>query len=251
MKTMVLHTKARLVYDDAVQRLRVEARSGAPREIALADPLVVVAGFTGRDAAAVERHIAELGAMGVPRPERVPALYPVPNWLLRPHGDTVQVAGRETSGEVEPVLIRTSDGDLYVTVGSDHTDRRIERESFQLAKQVCPKVIGDVAWPFVDVEEQWDELVLESRAGEEGRLYQRDVAGTLLSVADVLELTAGRVPQTNGRELVVFLGTVPMKGEVRADPRFAARLEDPVHGRSLTCGYEVEVIDVPTEVMAG
>ena len=37
----------------------------------------------------------------------------------------IQVLGDDTSGEVEPVLMGASDR-LWVTVGADHTDRKVE-----------------------------------------------------------------------------------------------------------------------------
>ena len=40
--------------------------------LTLAIDQMVIAGWTGRDAAAIEHHIAELTAIGVPRPSSVP-----------------------------------------------------------------------------------------------------------------------------------------------------------------------------------
>ena len=43
--------------------------------LALDPDRLVVAGWTGRDAAAVEHHIEELAALGVARPSTVPVFY--------------------------------------------------------------------------------------------------------------------------------------------------------------------------------
>ncbi len=43
---------------------------------------LVIAGWTGRDAAAIEHHIEELEAIGVPRPSSVPLYYRVGAGLL-------------------------------------------------------------------------------------------------------------------------------------------------------------------------
>src|SRR5258706_16458621 len=46
---------------------------GAPRRIEITT--LVIAGWTGRDKAAVEHHIAELAAIGVKRPRSTPCFY--------------------------------------------------------------------------------------------------------------------------------------------------------------------------------
>ena len=82
---------------------------------------LVVAGWAGRDRDAIEHHIEELAAIGVPRPSAVPLYYRVAaNQLIQ--DETVQVVGGESSGEVE-VFGVTVDGELYLSVASDHTVR--------------------------------------------------------------------------------------------------------------------------------
>src|SRR2546421_12241729 len=46
---------------------------GVPRGIEIT--ALVIAGWTGRDRAAVEHHIAELAAIGVKRPRAIPCFY--------------------------------------------------------------------------------------------------------------------------------------------------------------------------------
>src|SRR5689334_6226062 len=63
----------------------------------------IIAGWTGRDRHAVEHHIAELKALGVPPPSRIPVFYRVSaSRLTTARG----IEGTATStGEVEPVLL--------------------------------------------------------------------------------------------------------------------------------------------------
>src|SRR5512135_3744348 len=75
------------------------------------------AAWAGRDSAAVEAHIRELEALGVPRPSRTPLFYRVASSLLTT-SDSIQVLGDDTSGEVEFVIVRSGDG-LWVGLGSD------------------------------------------------------------------------------------------------------------------------------------
>src|SRR6185369_7877834 len=110
---------------------------GAPVE--LSPRQLVVAGWTGRDSAAIEHHIHELAAIGVPRPSSVPLYYRLAASLLT-QAPQIEVLGPGSSGEVEPVLLRAG-GRWWLTVGSDHTDREAERAGVALSKQLCPKPI--------------------------------------------------------------------------------------------------------------
>ena len=95
--------------------------------VTLEGPELIVIGFSGRDGALVERHISELAALGVPRPPQVPMVWKLPSRLLL-QGDHVTVDSDATSGEAEPVLI-VRGKDHFLAVGSDHTDRELERMS--------------------------------------------------------------------------------------------------------------------------
>ena len=127
----------------------------------------MIAGWTGRDVAALKHHIEELKAIGVQPPSKVPLYYRVAASLLT-QAETIQVLGDDTSGEAEPVLVGTADR-LWVTVGADHTDRKLESYGVAHSKQVCPKVIGRTAWRFEDVEPHWDQLILRSFIEEGGK----------------------------------------------------------------------------------
>jgi hypothetical protein len=82
---------------------------------------LIVAGWTGRDEAALRHHIEELAAIGVPRPSSVPVFYR--NSVLNlTQSSVLEVLGPDTSGEVEPVIVALGN-QLCLTIGSDHTDR--------------------------------------------------------------------------------------------------------------------------------
>ena len=101
---------------------------------------LVVAGWTGRNTAALEAHIKELEAVGVKRPKSVPIFYRNAVSLLTT-ADDIQVMGDKSSGEVEFVLYALDDG-MWVGVGSDHTDRQAETINVTLSKQMCAKPVG-------------------------------------------------------------------------------------------------------------
>src|SRR5437660_10383278 len=80
---------------------------------------LIIAGWTGRDRAEVEQHIAELEAVGVKRPVAIPCFYRLGANLLT-KAPSIDVTGRHSSGEAEVVLLSLAGG-LDVGVGSDHT----------------------------------------------------------------------------------------------------------------------------------
>lgn len=204
---------------------------GASAELRLTDgstgrPLVVrprcviLAGYTGRDQEQVRRHIEELREQGIPAPERTPETYTV-------DAGGLQVGGRLTpgegwsSGEVEFVLFETAGG-LFVGVGSDHTDREIERVSFVDSKRAFPKVIAADVWPVAALESLWDQLVIRSWISSAGArtLYQESALSAILEPEALLRLVRA---DERGDGLVLFSGTVPSL--VQAPQTGACRFE--------------------------
>ena len=103
--------------------LTLESRGGrSPVAFDVSD--FVIAGWAGRNREAMEHHIRELEALGVARPAATPTYYRVAAARLTTAG-LIEDAGTAGSGEVEALLV-AKDGRLYVGVGSDHTDRKVE-----------------------------------------------------------------------------------------------------------------------------
>ena len=142
---------------------------------------LVVAGWTGRDSAAVEHHVRELEALGVAPPSTVPLYYRVAASLLG-HARAIEVVGGDTSGEAEPLLVRAADGALWLGVASDHTDRALESRSVALSKQICAKPCARGLWRFDDVAERLDALELRAWIAEDAALVDApgDAAGWTL-----------------------------------------------------------------------
>lgn len=177
---------------------------GSGEVVELTDYVAVVAGYTGRDAAAVQHHIDELAAQGIAPPEQVPMFYPVDAALVTQQEDC-EVGSSGTCGECEPVLVR-ADGRLFLAVGSDHTDRDLERESVALSKAACVKPVSRMAIE-VTADLSWDDLHL--RSWVDGVLYQESAMASLRVPTETLALWEA-APQTG--DLVMFAGTVPILG---------------------------------------
>ena len=195
---------------------------------------LVIAGWTGRDEAALRNHIRELEELGVKPPKSTPIFYRVAADLLTT-GNEIQVSGPDTSGEVEFVLLAKRDG-LWVTVGSDHTDRKAETIGVSLSKQLCAKPIGKDAWRYDDVKDHWERLLLRSWA--DGELYQEGPVTAMRSPEDLLS----RYPLKAG--WVMFCGTLAAKGGIRPAKVFRMELEDPVRSSKLAHEYRITVLPV-------
>lgn len=223
-----------------LRMLKHSAGRREPVDFKVAD--LVIAGWTGRDMAALQHHVDELKAIGVKPPTSVPLFYRVDRGLLTTEG-AIDVVGPETSGEVETVIF--SAGGLWVGLGSDHTDRAAEAYSVALSKQLCRKVVAPELWRFDEVAPHWDRLILRSHAvaGGKRRLYQEGPTAVLRDPRDLMERFTGR-----GASLpdgtVMFCGTQPAIGGIAAADRFEMELEDPVLGRSLSCAYDIRALPV-------
>ncbi|HZD65472.1 MAG TPA: DUF2848 family protein [Acidimicrobiales bacterium] len=177
--------------------------------LAMAPGRLVVAGYTGRDQAAVDAHIDELAAIGVPPPPSVPAFYELDPALVTTE-EAVEVRGAATSGEVEPVLVRHR-GRWFLGVGSDHTDRDLERQDIVAAKAACPKPLAPAVLALPGGLDALDWDAVEVWAQVDGEDYQR---GTLAALRRPLELLARLTEHAgeDGADLVVYAGTLPLLG---------------------------------------
>lgn len=202
----------------------------------------VIAGWTGRDPVAVEKHIVELELLGVKRPASTPIFYRVSAARLTTL-DNIEVSGDASSGEVEFVLV-ASGGNLFVGVGSDHTDRQVETYNVTVSKQMCDKPVAPVLWPMQDVASHWDRLILRSYITENGArtLYQEGEVSGMLTPADLLARYGSGGKLADGT--LMFCGTFAAKGGIRPSPRFEFELEDPVLGRKISHAYGMTSLPV-------
>lgn len=191
----------------------------------------IVAGWTGRDRDAVEKHMAELEAVGVPRPSSAPVFYRVSASRLTT-APAIESTG-SSSGEVEPVLLQHG-GELWVGAGSDHTDREVEAYSVAVSKQLCDKPITRDFWSFDDVAAHWDELVLRSWIDGDV-LYQEGALSGLMKPEDLMPKAE---PQLADGTLM-FCGTLAAIGGIRPAREFRYELADPVLDRTIRGRYEM------------
>ena len=218
----------------------LEAR-GARTPLRLSITQAVIAGWTGRDPVARDKHIAELEAIGIARPASTPIYYRVAAARLTT-ADRIEVSGAESSGEVEFVLIGAASR-ILVGVGSDHTDRKVEAYGITVSKQMCDKPMAPVLWELDEVIGHWDQLILRAFAviGGARVLYQQGTLDGMLAVDELVQrgFDGGGLPEG----CALFGGTFAAKGGIRPASRFEFELDDPVLTRSIRHGYDV--IELP------
>ena len=205
---------------------------------------LVIAGWTGRDQAAVQKHIRELAELGVAPPARTPIFYRVGASLITT-GSEVDVMGTDSTGEVEAVLLN-HDGQWWAGVGSDHTDRKAEAVGVTLSKQLCPKPLAPSLWRFDAIAGHWDELILRSYAVSEGEqtLYQQGPVTAMRNPRDLVALYEESSGQTFASATAMFCGTLPARNGIRWAGEFVIELEDPVLQRKITHSYACRALPV-------
>jgi hypothetical protein len=215
---------------------------GATVPLTLPIDQAVIAGWTGRDPVARDKHIAELEAIGIARPATTPIYYRCSARRLTLE-DSIEVCGNDSSGEVEFLLIGWQ-GRILVGLASDHTDRKVESYSVTVSKQMCDKPVASTLWELEDVIGHWDKMILRSWAWINGRreLYQEGTLDAMLPVQTLLDkgFEGGKLPDG----CAMFGGTFAAKGGIRPADRFEYEFEDPVLKRTIRHAYDVITLPV-------
>lgn len=199
---------------------------------------LTVAGWTGRDTAAVQHHIDELATLGVAPPSQVPLFYRVSRSLLTKDSE-IEVLGAATSGEIEPLLVHR-EGVLWLGLGSDHTDRELEAVSVAGSKQACPKPVAGNLWRFDEIEAHLDEILMQCFIQEDGEwiTYQEgrlSAIRPLRSLAEQAQLAAGGA---------MLCGTLTAIGGVRPAEAYRMKMVDERLERSIELEYTVRSLPV-------
>lgn len=203
-------------------------------------------GFTVRDPAVMKRHMEEIEREGIPfadAPEK-PVIFQMSDWTATTASE-ITVQGSKTSGEVEFVVLLKGQ-EFFITVGSDQTDRDLERISVPWAKQVCQDVICPAVWPMGDLVDHWEQLVLESEvvAGQKTIPYQRESVGAFMHPREMADFILAKVPAAAARGIALYSGTVPtLHGKIEYGDVWTIRLIDPVLRRKVEHRYKVIVLE--------
>ena len=223
--------------------LSLESKSGSEIRSVQIDQLVI-AGWTGRNKAAMEAHIEELEKLGVARPKSTPIYYRAAAMMLTT-SDSIEVAGPDSSGEVEFMVFSLADG-LWVGVGSDHTDRKLETIGVTWSKQACPHPVAKTLWRMDEIADHWEQIILRSYAIEGGKdvLYQEGPVTAMLPPLDLIANCTIAKNKALPVNTAMYCGTLPAKGGIRPAEGFVFELEDPVLKRKVSHRYMTKVLPI-------
>lgn len=218
---------------------------GSGQEMEVCVKSIFNAGYAGVNQEKVQEHIDELVKLGVATPATIPTLYPVANQLAT-YCNSFQVQHNETSGEIEYVLI-WSDNEMYVTVGSDHTDRKLETFSVPMSKQACPNILAREVWKFEDVKDHWNQIELTCwmRSNGKEELYQKGTCGDLMAPSDLIKNFEKMKIDQDGN--VFYSGTIGTVGSSLAyGDEYVIEMKDSVLNRAIRHHYKLEFL--PEEI---
>lgn len=202
---------------------------------------VFIVGYSGRDIEKTKEHIDELEReLGVKPPSKIPTIFECSKENVTQDED-LKFVGQKTSGEAEYVILKDKD-EIYITIGSDHTDRALESISIYKSKQVALKPIGKEVWKFNDIKEHFDEIKLNSKQVINGKEveYQKGKLKDILPVETIIEELTKRVGNIDNA--IIFSGTVPLHDGFKFGEKFLAEMIDEKLNRKLRLEYNIEII---------
>lgn len=200
-----------------------------------------VIGFAGRNVVKTMEHIKELEDIGIKGPDKIPTIYGCSNILLT-KDEKIEVVGNDSSGEAEYIIV-LKDGETYVGLGSDHTDRSLEVVSIAKSKQVCPKPIAGILWNYKEVKDHWDELKLISYQVVDGKevLYQNGSVKDILPLEKILKEVSERCGELGNS--ILYSGTVPLLDGFKYGELFKCSLVDEKLDRKIELSYKIENVE--------
>lgn len=228
--------------------LNYKNKEGKVAPVKLQWDAVAAGGYCSRDQKGALAHIEELKAIGVPAPSKIPIIFWFePSRVIT--DEILYVVGNKTSGEVEFFFTRDKQGEAYITVASDHTDRELETSSIPKAKQVCSKVIAEECWKLEEIRDHWDDIIIsstiQSEPGAQEELYQKGPLGEIIEPEKLEKIILEDCPIAGAR-IAYFSGTHPLlKGNTIYAKRFSMKMTDPVLNREINHSYKVVFLPEP------
>lgn len=220
--------------------MKVSRRQG-PQDLVFTAENLVCSGWVGRDPKAIQAHMEELGKLGIPGPDRIPIYMNFSTYLLTTD-DEITVVSSQSSGEAEYVLLCQGE-EVWVTVGSDHTDRDVETKSIPGSKQMYAKWLAPECWPYPEVKDQWDKLIVRCWVHKDGQriLYQEAVLASILGPEEILEKMPDKDEITR-KGFALFSGTFATTCGLVYGDSYELEMEDPVLKRMIKSQYKVKIL---------
>lgn len=198
-------------------------------------------GWAGRNKEEVRKHAEELAEHGIRGPKGMPEHFIVSPCVIT-HENEITCVGDGTCGEIEFYFFRRA-GEIYVGVGSEHTDRKLEAVDMIKSKAICQKPMSKQVWKYADVKDHWDEIQLTAwQIDEQGKevIYQDSPLAALLTLEDLL--AEAETLYDDLEDVIIWSGTIPAVNGLVYGSRFWGEMNDKVLGRKLTFSYDLKVV---------
>ena len=202
---------------------------------------VLNGGWAARNQADLKKHIDELAELGVAGPKEIPTFYPLLSDKLC-LGNELEVMGTGNSGEVEFVILYTPQG-LLVGLGSDHTDRDLEKFSIPKGKLAYPNIMSSHVWRYEDVIDHWDELEMRSSIGVNGDiLYQNGTLADLMRPEELMKRAEDLI-NVDPVGTVLYSGCLSTLRKISFDEYFHMELVDKVRNQKISHCYNIRPVN--------
>ncbi len=205
-------------------------------------------GFASRDQVAAQRTLDEMKREGINIPvKKTPIFWPKLTNRITTSNIIEVLAGSKSCGEVEATILlgKGKEKEIYIAVGSDHSDRELEKHDMVISKQMYPNVISKRVWRYEDVKQNWDAMVLRAwtvEADGKRTLYQEAKMNSLMTIEDFLDKAKEHI-QGDIAGAVILMGTIPtLGGKLVFTPGFECELADEKAKKKLTCAYTIAPI---------
>lgn len=198
-------------------------------------------GWAGRNKEEVRKHAEELAAHGIRGPKNMPEHFIISPEVMT-HEPEITCVGDGTCGEIE-FFFYVREGQIYVGVGSEHTDRALEAVDMIKSKAICHKPMSKQLWKYEEIKDHWDEIQLTAwQVDEKGNtvVYQDSPLSALLSMEDI-KAEAEKLYDSLD-DVIVWSGTIPTKDGLVYGSKFWGEMNDKVLNRKLTFSYDIKVV---------
>lgn len=198
-------------------------------------------GWAGRNKEEVRKHAKELEEHGIRGPKNMPEHFIVSPSVMTHEGE-ITCVGDGSCGEIE-FFFFLRDGNIYVGVGSEHTDRALEAVDMIKSKAICEKPMSKQVWRYEDVKDHWDLIQLTAwQINEKGEevVYQDSPLAALITLPALVE--EAQKLYDSLEDVIIWSGTIPTVSGLVYGSRFWGEMSDPVLGRKLTFDYKIKTV---------
>ncbi len=151
----------------------------------------------------------------------------------------VKMISETHAAELAYAMLLKDEGEIYITVAGDHSDKEAEKCSLIAGEHMYPKIIARRAWRLRDIESRWRDIEFRSWAevGGSKKLIEELRGSEFPGPRDALNVV--KDVMNDLRNIVIVVK--PMVNQVPVTSTYnEIGIHDPVSGKSINHYYWVE-----------